>query len=157
MVSTPARIFAYIFIRFLCVVGPAFLFISAATGVGRARFVYSALSTEGVVVDFHYIRAVDRLNTWACAPIFRFTAKNGMSFTVTSDTGQNPCPWQLGDSVRVLYKENHPEHAQIDSFFQLWLLPIVFGFLGGISTFFPIRVFLLRRRSSSYQAPVPRL
>ena len=149
MASLLARIFGYVFIRFLCVAGPVFLLISAVAGLGRARFVHTALATRGVVVDFRYISSVSRLNTWACAPVFRFTAKNGMSFTVTSHSGQNPCPWRLGDSVRVLYKEDHPERARIDSFFQLWLFPVVFGFLGAVGTYFPLRIFLLRRRSSS--------
>jgi hypothetical protein len=149
MTSRPAGIFAYVFIRFLCVAGPVFLLISAATGLETAHFVYSSLSTEGVVVDFHYIRSARRVNTWSCAPVFRFTANDGRNFTVTSNTGQNPCPWRIGDSIRILYKESHPEHARVDSFFQLWTLPIVFGFLGALSTFFPIRIFLLRRRAGA--------
>lgn len=149
MPSPAARMFAYVFIRSLCVVGPVFLLISAATGLARARFVHSSLSTQGVVVDFHYISAVNRPNTWICAPIFRFTAKDGRSFTVTSHTGQNPCPWRIGDSVRVLYKENHPEYAHIDSFFQLWLLPVVFGGLGAISTCLAVAFIHRRRRSRS--------
>lgn len=149
MRSTLARIFAYVFVGFLCVAGPVLLLISAGTGVERALFVRSSLFADGVVVDSRYIRSVRRPNTWTCAPIFRFTAKNGMSFTVTSNTGQNPCPWRPGDSVRVLYQEDHPGNAHIDSFFQLWLLPVVFAALGGICTFFPLLIFLRRRRSGN--------
>lgn len=139
--------FAYVFIRFLCVAGPVFLLISGATGLGRARFVRSSFSTEGVVVDFHYISDMNRPNAWTCAPIFRFTAMDGRTFTITSHTGQYPCPWRIGDSVRVLYKENHPEYARIDSFFQLWLLPVVFGGLGATSTCLAL-VFLRSSRRS---------
>jgi hypothetical protein len=147
MPSLPARIFAFVFIRFLCVAGPVFLLIAAVTGLGRARFVHSSVSAAGVVVDLHYMSVVNRPNAWACAPIFRFTAKDGTSYTVTSHTGEKPCPWRIGDSVRVLYSENHPQYAHIDSLFELWLLPVVFGGFGAACTWFGFA--LLRRGTFS--------
>jgi Protein of unknown function (DUF3592) len=144
MPSVPARIFAYLFVRLLCVAGPFFLLIAAITGLERARFVHSSLRAKGVVVDLHSISVANRPNSWACAPIFRFTAKDGRSYTVTSHTGQNPCPWRIGDPVRVLYDENHPQSAHVDSFFELWLFPIVFGGLGAACTLFGFALF--RRR-----------
>jgi hypothetical protein len=87
MPSVPARIFAYLFVRLLCVAGPFFLLIAAITGLERARFVHSSLRAKGVVVDLHSISVANRPNSWACAPIFRFTAKDGRSYTVTSHTG----------------------------------------------------------------------
>lgn len=81
------------------------------------------------------------------SPIFRFTAENGMSYTVTSGIAQSPSPWRFGEHVHVLYQQDHPENAHIDSFVQPWEPQVILGTAGGICSVFPLLIFL-RRRSS---------
>jgi Protein of unknown function (DUF3592) len=149
MTSALARIIAYVFVGILCAVGPVMLLISAGTGLKRALFVRSSLSAEGVVVALRYVRSSSKPMSQTCSPIFRFTAKNGTSFTVTSNIAQSPSPWRPGDSVRVLYQEDYPENAHIDSFVQLWEPQVILGIVGGICSVFPLLIFLRRRRSSN--------
>jgi Protein of unknown function (DUF3592) len=146
MNSLPGRILAYLLLVILCGAGPVMLLIAAGTGVERALFIHSSLSADGVIVSLRFYQPS---TSKACWPIFRFTAKNGRSFTVTSNIAQSPSPWQPGDPVRVLYQQDHPENAHIDSFAQLWEPQAVAGIVGGVFSCIPAFIFLRRRRSKA--------
>ena len=145
MPSLPARIVAYLFVGIFCAAGPVTLLVAAGTGIERALFIRSSSSAEGVVVA---LRGVPGSSKTSLAPVFRFTAQNGMSFTVSSNIYQRPSTWQLGGRVRVLYQEEHPENAHIDSFWQLWMPQFVLGIVGGGFSVIPLLVLLGRRRSA---------
>jgi hypothetical protein len=146
--SLLARLIAYLFVGVLCGAGPVLLLIAAGTGLERALFVRSSLSAEGIVVALRYVRSSSKSSTSrTCAPVFHFTARNGMSFTVTSNIAQSPSPWKFGDHVPVLYQEDDPENAHIDSFAQLWEPQVVLGAVGGACSIFTLLIVLRRRRS----------
>ena len=147
MPSVPARIFAYLILGALSATGPLLLLIAAGTGIERALFIRSSLSVDGVIVAFHFIRH-SRPTGKSRSPVFRFTTKDGRSFTVTSNVAQSPSPWQLGDPVPVLYQKEHPENAHIDSFAQLWAPQVVLGIVGGAFSTIPLLLFFRRRRSN---------
>ena len=65
----------------------------------------------------------------AYAPIFKFTAGDGRSYTVSSGVSSNPPAFYQGQRVQVRYEKDHPDGARIASFWQLWLFPVVFGIL----------------------------
>jgi hypothetical protein len=143
--SLPGRIIAYGFLGLVCAAGPILLLIAAGTGIERALFLHSSLSADGVIVGLRPVWLY-RPSDQSRQPVFRFTAKNGMSFTVTSNIAQSPSPWQPGDAVRVFYQQDHPENAHIDSFFQLWESQVIVGIVGGVFSAIPLLIFLLRRR-----------
>jgi hypothetical protein len=116
MPSTPARILAYLLVGIFCAAGPIVLLVAADTDIERALFIRSSSSADGVLVA---LRSVPGSTRKSLAPIFRFTAQNRMSFTVSSNIYESPSAWQLGGRVRVLYQEDRPENAHIDSFWQL--------------------------------------
>jgi hypothetical protein len=143
MPSWPARIMAYLLVGILCAAGPVMILVAAGTGIERAFFIRSSASADGVVVA---LRRVPGSTKKSLAPIIRFTAQNGMSFTVGSNIYQSPSTWQLGGHVRVLYQEDRPENARIDTFWQLWMPQFVLGIVGGGFSVIPLLVFLGRRR-----------
>jgi hypothetical protein len=147
MPSLPARIIAYLFVGVLCAASPVMLLIAAGTGIERALFLHSSLSADGVIVGLRVPRP-SRSSDKSRSPVFRFTANNGMSFTVISNIAQIPSPWKQGDAVRVLYQQDHPENAHIDSFVQLWMPQVVVGIVGGAFSAIPLLIFLRRRRSA---------
>jgi hypothetical protein len=71
------------------------------------------------------LRGVPGSTNKSLAPVFRFTAHNGM---------------------RVLYQDEHPENAHIDSFWQVWMPQFVLGIVGGGFSVIPLLVLLGRRR-----------
>ena len=148
MPSLPARVFAYLILGALCTIGPLLLLIAAGSGIERALFIRSSLSADGVIVAFRLVRH-SRLRDQSRNPVFRFTAKDGRSFTVTSNVAQSPSPWRIGDPVPVLYRQEHPENAHINSFFQLWAPQVIVGIVGGAFSTIPLLIFFRRRRSNA--------
>lgn len=142
-----ARIIAYLFVGVLSAAGPVMLLIAVGTGVERALFVSTSHSADGVIAGLRYIRRPSKPTSQTSSPVFRFTAENGISYTLTSGIAQSPSPWRIGEHVRVLYQRDHPENAHIDSFVQLWEPQVILGIVGGICSVFPLLIFL-RRRSS---------
>lgn len=64
------------------------------------------------------------------APTFTFKAIDGRDYSVTSDVASNPPSFEVGEEVRIVYIKSNPGSAKIDSFWQLWLVETVLGFLG---------------------------
>lgn len=65
-------------------------------------------------------------------PIVSFTAQDGRKIEFRSGTGSNPSAFTIGEVVTVRYDPANPDSAAIDAFFSLWLMPLIFGFIGAI-------------------------
>jgi Protein of unknown function (DUF3592) len=140
-----SRIIGYLFVAIVCGAGPFMLLIVAGTGIERALFIHSSLSSDGVIVGLSPTRP-NRPSDRSRRPVFRFTTKEGRTITVVSNIAQRPSPWTFGDHVRVLYQPSHPENARIDSFAQLWEPQIVLGVVGGAFSMIPLLILLRRRQ-----------
>jgi hypothetical protein len=145
MPSLATRVVAYLLVGLFCLAGPAMLLFAAGTGIERALFVHSSARADGVVVA---LRQVPGSTKKSLAPIFRFATHNGTNVTVSSNIYERPSTWQLGERVRVLYQEDRPGNAHIDSFWQLWMLQFVLGLVGGGFSVIPLLILLRRGRST---------
>jgi len=58
------------------------------------------------------------------SPVIEFVA-GGQTFTFESGNASDPPAYDVGEEVRVLYDPANPETAQIDSFFERWVFPII--------------------------------
>lgn len=58
------------------------------------------------------------------SPVIEFTA-GGQTYSFESDNASDPPAYDVGEQVPVLYNPANPETAQIDSFFERWLFPII--------------------------------
>jgi hypothetical protein len=106
-------------------VGLVFGGVGVGFGIKAMSFSHDAGSTEGTVV--RYDRSGGKGNTRV--PIVRYTV-DGKDFE-TRGIGSNMPP-ALHSKVKILYKSADPNDAQIDSFVQRWLFPLVFGGVGGL-------------------------
>jgi hypothetical protein len=120
------------------------LLIAAGTGGERALFIHSSSRAEGTVVALRRVPGSVRKST---APVFRFATQSGTTVTVSSDIYERPSQWQPGERVPVLYEEEHPERARIDSFWQLWMPQFVLSLVGAGFSLVPLFLFLRSRRS----------
>lgn len=150
MPSLGARLVAYIFVGILCAAGPFLLLIAGVTAVQRVVFLHAAEPVQGQVVALREAprRRNDRPSYF---PIFRFTATDGQSYTVTSNIAEQQIAW-LGTPVRILYLPSHPQTARIDTFAQLWEGQIIPGVVGAAFSFIPLLV-LFRRRAVESRRP----
>ena len=58
------------------------------------------------------------------SPVIEFTA-GGQTYSFEGDNASDPPQYRVGQRVNVRYDPTDPNTAQIDSFFERWLFPII--------------------------------
>jgi len=96
------------------------------------QFIASAYTTRGTVVDLVEDRDSDGVTY---SPVVRFTAPDGQEVTYTESFSGNPAPYDVGESVEVLYSRDQPRKGRIKGFMSLWMGPVI---LGGMGTLFAL-------------------
>ncbi len=127
-----------------------FGFVGVCGLAAAAYFCYDTLtfqrdakSASGVVVEFKHHTGN------AISPVIHFRLPNGNIIEYTSNTSSSTNMFEIGESVQMLYLSNDPQgSSRLDSFVDLWLLPLVFGLFGVIFGGIPVGVWLYDRRSS---------
>jgi Protein of unknown function (DUF3592) len=89
-------------------------------------FLYRSISAEGTVIRL----ASNHDETVHYAPVFAYTAQDGQTFAVQSNTYSAPPEFRVGQKVPVLYEKDHPEQARIATHEQVHSLEDVFGAIG---------------------------
>jgi hypothetical protein len=109
------------------------LFGAIFAGVGgyfaskSLSFSHDSARTEGTVV--RHERSGDKGSR---VPIIQYTV-DGNTHEVRGDISSGSPP-SLKSKLNILYKTADPSQAQIDSFVQRWLFPLIFGGIGGLVT-----------------------
>jgi uncharacterized protein (DUF58 family) len=81
-------------------------------------------TTQGTVVAFAHGRK-------GSAPVVELTPPGGDPVRITGRISSKPARYHVGEQVAVRYDPKVPAHAMIDTFFEIWLLPFIFGCMGG--------------------------
>jgi predicted ribosomally synthesized peptide with SipW-like signal peptide len=66
-------------------------------------------------------------------PEVEFTASSGEKIKFRSDFGSRPAGHKIGQSVTVRYDPADPKKAEIESVMNLWLVPLILVFMGGVA------------------------
>lgn len=106
------------------------------------QFLSSALTTDGKVIELIRSRSQDSVTY---RPVVQFVARDGSNIEFSSNSGSNPPSYSRGQTVEVLYREDAPEKAKINSFFSLWGLPVILGSLGAVFVLIGSSMFLFGR------------
>jgi hypothetical protein len=139
--AEPARdpLTKFILILFLGI-GVLMLAISAIAAVFTVRSFSREVSARGNVVDF-VVRA-DSEGQEYYYPVVEFALPDGSIQTVPLSSGNWPPAYIKGEAVTVIYDQDKPQNARIQSFsgaFDKWILSMITGFLGivfvGVSLF----------------------
>ena len=93
------------------------------------HFTRVARAATGTVTEMRTSQGHDG-NDLTYAPVFRFIDDSGQGHTVASSLYQSPPAFQVGDSVPVLYLPANPQSARINTFGQVWFIPIFLGIFG---------------------------
>jgi hypothetical protein len=127
---------------FVFLIGAA-LVLWAGTMVRDTRvFLATARSVTGTVIDE---RITSSSRSTSYHPVVRYTAE-GVTRTLVSSSGTNPPAHAIGDTVTVNYPPCHPERGQINSFMDLWFLPLIIGGIGAVLILATFGTFVLARR-----------
>ena len=126
------KTFLLIFVGIFGLIGVAFLIASVFTMRSEINFREEAIAAPGIVVELVPTQGSKGGTTYK--PVFQFNDRNDKVHTVTSSVASSPPSYHRGEAITVLYHPENPEGAQIDSFMESWLLPLVFGSLGIVFT-----------------------
>ena len=107
-------------------------------------FLNGAEHARGSVVDLVARQSTDSDGNSSTMyyPVVEFTTADGQAIRYQSSTGSNPAAQHVGDSVDMVYAPGDPQNARINSFTDLWLMPLILlGFgalfaLVGVGAFF---------------------
>ena len=62
-------------------------------------------------------------------PVLQFQAPGGNVVRVTGTVASHPPAYNIGELAEVRFLPKNPHGAKINSFMELWLLPVIFVFL----------------------------
>ena len=104
------------------------------------------LQTNGVTTPGTVVRLSERSDaeSGCCTdvPVIDFDV-NDQVYTFEGDNASYPPAYEVGEQVDVRYDPTNPNTAQIDSFFERWIFPILIipamTLAAAISNFFMIR------------------
>lgn len=119
MPSPASRIIVHLFLLVILLAGPILLTLAAVASAGNLIFICNAATTDGTILDLHGVDSSKDPDSYA--PVFRFTADDGRTYIVVSNSSTAPPGFSVGEHVRVLYQKGRPESAKIDTLYQLWL------------------------------------
>jgi len=114
--------------------GLLFLGIAAGFALYSRAFLANAVATEGTVIG------------WREQAVVRFTGPRGpVEFRATNFSSD----YHVGQNVPVLYRATDPQDASINSFSELWLLPVMLAAIATPGTLVGagILTYRLRRRA----------
>jgi len=96
------------------------------------EFLRNALTAGGSVTELVASRPNDSNGSITYSPIVEFQASDGRYYEIESSSGSNPPSYYEGEYVEVLYEEDSPYEAKINSFFSVWGMSVILGALGGV-------------------------
>lgn len=110
-------------ILFLAGIGLIFGSVSYFTFTGSRSLVEGGKTAEGTVTELVHSKAY--------TPVVRFQTNSGETIEGQSHFGSNPPQFKVQDKVRVFYKESNPKEWTIDSWWDLYFIPAMFGAFAG--------------------------
>lgn len=125
-------------------IGITLLVAAAAFTYATHRFVAKAVEVPGVVIRLEQKSHVEhRKNNSSRTvayfhPVIEYQAPDGKRQTLYSSSGSNRPGFYQGQRVVVLVDPSDPDYplsARIRSFSELWMFPMVLGFIGGTFVF----------------------
>jgi hypothetical protein len=103
-------------------------------GLGVAAYYYGrtswsltrdGLSVTGTVVALKESAATEDSGV-TYTPVISYEVE-GQTYTFTSNVSSDPPAYKVGDPANVIYEATDPSRARVDSWLELWLLPVVLG------------------------------
>lgn len=98
-----------------------FLWAGIYTAVRTKEFKKHAILVSGTVIE--NIQRTSSGETFYY-PKVHFLSKEGQETTIISPVGANSAELQVGEAVTLLYDPRKPMEAELDTFWQLWSLPL---------------------------------
>ncbi len=122
------KTFRFIFGGVFGFIGVTFLIVAFFMMRSEISFREGAIATPGTVIDLAPTQSSKGSTSYR--PVFNYTDRDDKVHTVTGSLVSSPPSFRRGEAITVLYRPEDPEGAQIYSFMESWLLPLIFGSIG---------------------------
>ncbi len=115
---------------YFLVVGGIVMLVAGIWFIGEAmEFLDTTARTDGTVVALKRERGAKGMAE--DHPVVRFVSpESGETVEFKSRFGMWPSPFTVGEEVEVAYDPAHPSRADINSFWTIWLLPLLLAAFG---------------------------
>ena len=107
-------------------------------------FAAAGAHAQGTVLEM--VGSRDSDGDYSYKPVVEFRDAEGRRHVFTSNVSSSPPQHATGESVDVIYSPASPDEAVIDSFFDRFLLPLIFGGLGAVLAAIGFTVLFARLR-----------
>jgi hypothetical protein len=107
------------------------------------RFSTNGVEVESTVVRLESSSSSEGGTTYS--PVYSYTV-NGQKYEYESVNSSNPPAHEVGEQVTLLYDPAHPDKARVNSFFEMWLVPIIICPVSVVMLVLSIGIPLLVRR-----------
>ncbi len=97
-------------------------------------FVENALMAQGTVTDLTRSARSGSSGSDTYRPVVTFHDHEGQLVEFVSGVGSSPPAYRKGEVVEVLFLKEDPQDAEINSFFNLWFLPVLLSGMGAVFT-----------------------
>ena len=113
------------------------LFIGLFAGGGYISYNNYQLRTNGASTIGTVIRLEESSSdgSTSYSPVFQYEV-NGQTYEFESQNSSSPPTHRVGDQDTIFYDPADPNHAQIDSFMDMWLAPGLLLCIGGAGLLF---------------------
>ncbi|GAB3999940.1 hypothetical protein GCM10028807_51590 [Spirosoma daeguense] len=104
----------------------------------------TATKTQGEVANLRQQTSYDRKkrrDKTMYYPVIRFMSPSGENIEFESNVGSSPPSYDVGERVDVYYQQARPTDARTGDFLELWLLPLVSGFIGAVFVIIALLLF----------------
>jgi len=95
------------------------------------KFLENSVVATGIVVDLVPSSSSSGPNR-TYAPVVQFKTHRGKTIMARGSIGSYPPSYKKGDEVRVRYDPKDPLDISIDTFFELWFLPMILLGMGSV-------------------------
>jgi hypothetical protein len=122
----------------------------------EVEFRRGAIETDGLVVEMLAGSSRDRTgrHSRTYRPVFVFALPDGTKRRVEGGVASNPPCCTVGETVRVRYRPEAPEQAQMVGFMESWFVVTLLGGIGAVFTLVGFAVKGVGRRAGPGLAPV---
>jgi hypothetical protein len=104
------------------------------------RQVADSVKTTGTVFGFG--KSMGKSGYIYC-PQVAFTDAHGRKIQFESEVGAQPPAYVIGQQVQIIYQQNNPQKAEIDSVTSLWFVPGCTTLMGLAFTFLGLVLFIV--------------
>ncbi len=105
------------FPRVFRIMGAIFAMVGIGFGIYSVYFSFGTKETDGTVIEMKGMTQQ--------SPVVEYNV-DGQRFTFHSSISSSPPAYGVGDKVTILYDPDDPTTAQINTFHDRWLFPLIF-------------------------------